>query len=190
MPPWPSKNFLEKPCDSHEEPCRWGRYIVGHGSNQAISELMSEQILSKQDGDLRCLMHDERHIDDRIIVKFYSIICHGFISVFIAFSKACSSFFSHKVIGSDRATLCLKDAATFLALSCKRQVSDRIQRPLAMAVWSPRQMWASWGYSHQPSTSAMCNSLFSRHFGSSFRLTYSKQTSLPVGASNRWGHAA
>lgn len=119
MPPWPSKNFLEKPCDSHEEPCRWGRYIVGHGSNQAISELMSEQILSKQDGDLLCLMHDECHIDDRIILKFYSIICHGFISVFIAFSKAGSSFFSHKVIGSGQATLCLKDAATFLALSCK-----------------------------------------------------------------------
>lgn len=112
MPPWPSKNFLEKPCDSHEEPCRWGRYIVGHGSNQAISELMSEQILSKQDGDLLCLMHDECHIDDRIILKFYSIICHGFISVFIAFSKAGSSFFSHKVIGSGQATLCLKDAAT------------------------------------------------------------------------------
>ena len=119
MPPWPSKNFLEKPCDSHEEPCRWGRYIVGHGSNQAISELMSEQILSKQDGDLLCLVHDECHIDDRIIVKFYSIICHGFISVFIAFSKAGSSFFSHKVIGSGQATLCLKDAATFFALSCK-----------------------------------------------------------------------
>lgn len=193
MPPWPSKKFLGKTCDSHEGPCRWGRYIVGHGSHPAISELMSQQILSTR---RRPSMSNAWWMskDDRIIVRLYSIICHGFISVFLASSKAGSSFSSHKVIGSGRATFekIIYDASKmpqrFLPWAAK--ASFRLNSKTSSVI--PEANVSIMRLQPQPqlSTSAMCNSPFSRHFGSSFCLTYSKHTSLPVGASNRWGHAA